>query len=273
MSSYKDFEDFVKRNKDLFDKHVAKVTKVDTGENDCIVEFKDPETNNGAMVFTYIKGYLSIQGDYGCGSFTWYNSRNTLEWMSNTGFCYFMSKLTSGESSEGSKLMREHDQDHCIASVEEYIKDYELEMPDDDWKEHTEDYYEWVSWLRENGEEYFGDDHYEWSYEAGITYRTRAYFWKYGLIKAVEYINNHNIKCDTNKINSLEQRNAELERKVKELIEDKQGLQSLLDLKQQQMSVLESKIEGEVKQAYIQGSQDSHEAWKQTLKTNFGIEL
>lgn len=190
MAGYKDFEDFVERKKGLFDKHIAKLIKVDTGENDCIVEFSDPNTSNGWMVFTYIKGYLSINGDYGSGSFTWYNPRNTFEWMAETGFCYFMSKITAGESAEGSKLMREYDSECCIATIEEHIKDYELEMDDEDWKDHTEDYFEWVSWLRENGEEYFGLDYWEFAYDAGITYRTRAYIWKYGLMKASEYLSN-----------------------------------------------------------------------------------
>lgn len=60
---------------------------------------------------------------------------------------------------------------------------------------------------------------------------------------------------------------------VDSLEEQIQGLQSLLDLKQQEISVLESKVEDEAKQAYIQGSKDSHEAWKRTLHENFGIKL
>lgn len=189
MSTYKNFEDFVRKNNNLFDKHVAKITKIDTGENDCIVEFKRPDTSDGAMVILYIKGYLTFQGDYGNGSFTWYNPRNTLGWMADTGFGYFMSKIQSCEDGISGVIMTEYDQDYCIKTIKNYIKEYELDVPDDDWEDATEDYFEWVYFLRQNGEEYFGQDHYEWTYRAGITVKTRAYIWKYALIKAVEFLN------------------------------------------------------------------------------------
>ena len=50
---YEDFDKYVENNKNTFDYHIAKHTKLPTGENDCIVEFKDPKTTDGAMVFMF----------------------------------------------------------------------------------------------------------------------------------------------------------------------------------------------------------------------------
>lgn len=194
MRPYKDYEGFVEINNTLFDKHVAKFTKVDIGDHDCIVEFRNPETSNGAMVITYIKGYLAFQGDYGDGSFTWYNSKNSLEWMANIGFDYFMSKIQSGKCYAGTDLMMDHDGDRCIEDVEAYFRDNEIEAPDDMWKENVYDYNEWIMWVRDNGDEYFGDDYYEWAYNAGRCYNQRAYLWKYALVKVVEYLEKQGVK-------------------------------------------------------------------------------
>ena len=198
MSAYKyfeDFEDFVSKNKNLFDNHVAKITKIDTGENDCIIEFKRPDTSNGAMVILYIKGYLTFQGDYGNGSFTWYNPKNTLAWMANTGFDYFMDKLCSGETGDAIGLMKDFDTDLCIEQAEAYIKEYGIEVSEDEackysgWKASTGSQAEWLAFLRKSGEEAFGNDWWEVVPNFGVHIKERAYIWKYGLIKAVEFLN------------------------------------------------------------------------------------
>lgn len=192
---YEDFDEYVENNKNTFDYHIAKHTKLPTGENDCIVEFKDPKTTDGAMVFIYCKGYLTIQGDYGNGSFTWHNPRNTLEWMANTRFDYFMTKMHSGEcSGNGLGLMQDYDQDLCIESVKRYLKEYECEVDEDEqcphtgWIAHTDSYFKWVAYLNDKGNEVFGDDWYECAPYFGVRTAKRAYLWKYGLQCAVEYL-------------------------------------------------------------------------------------
>ena len=191
--NYKSYEEYTKTNKDVFDKHVAIRHALPTGKNDCIVEFKDPETTDGAMVFIYCKGYLTIQGDYGNGSFTWYNPRNTLEWVANTGFDYFMEKIRSGEcSGNGLGLMQDYDQDLCIESVKKYLKEYECEVNEDEqcphtgWIAHTDSYFEWIAYLNDKGNEVFGDDWYECAPYFGVKTAKRAYLWKYGLQCAIK---------------------------------------------------------------------------------------
>ena len=191
---YKNFEDYVNKRKDIFDKHIAKLTKIPSGENDCIVEFKNPATSDGAMVFIYCKGYLTIQGDYGNGSFTWHNPKNTLAWIADTDFCYFMSKLCSGEAGEAMGLMKDFDSDLCIEQVEAYIEEYEIEVGEYEacehtgWKAHTGCQTEWLAYLISNGEKAFGDDYWESLPSFGEHIKVIAYIWKYGLMKAVEFL-------------------------------------------------------------------------------------
>lgn len=186
MSSnyYKTYEDFVSKNKGLFIHHVAEYTKIPTGEHDCIIHFKDPSTSNGHMIFTYVGGYLNINGDYGDGSFTWYNPKNTLRWMANANFDYFMGKIQSGIHYEATGLMKDFNEDLCHEEVKNIIKENELDI-DNSWKSHTNSYNEWISYLMDNGSSDFGDEWYEWAPNCGVHTHVRAFIWKYGFQSAV----------------------------------------------------------------------------------------
>lgn len=186
-------------NEKVFDDHIAKSIKLPTGENDVFIHFQSPKTSNGWMNFIYCNGVLSIQGDYGNASFCWYNKRNTIEVLAGFAhnFHYFLSKLVSSEGNDiGGTLLQEYDSDECIKDVENYFKENDLtilEDWEDDWQSNTSDHIEWITFCRENGAEFFQDeDYWEYAYSFGRYTVDRAYLYAYGLIKAVEYLENDN---------------------------------------------------------------------------------
>jgi len=180
--------DFIEKRGDTFDKHVVSKVDLDTGENDCIVTFRRPDTRNGYMIFTYVSGYLHINGDYGNASFTWHNSSNTFFDMArfSNSLGYFLEKCISYES----ESLKEFDQDACIASVIEYFEDHEKIIDDeefDDWRDRTYDHHDWIEFVRNYGSEFFQDaDYWEYAFDFGMSLKLRPYLWAYGLIKAAE---------------------------------------------------------------------------------------
>lgn len=182
---YKDLENFIERNKDMFDKHIATVTKLPTGENDLHVKWRNPTTSNGAMEFIYVGGYLTIQGDYGNSSFTWYNSKNTFDDMArfSKSFGYFLSKCSSAErSSIPYSYFREWSDEECVKNVKQWISDYELEVDEySRWESYTESYWTWVDYCHNHASnDNFGDEAYE-LIELGLVIDHRAYIHAYAL--------------------------------------------------------------------------------------------
>lgn len=191
--NYKDLDHFIERNKDMFDKHIATVTKLPTGENDICVSWKDPSTSNGAMMFIYVGGYLTIQGDYGNSSFTWYNSKNTFDDMArfSKSFGYFLSKCSSAERSNiPYRYFGEWDSEECVKNVKQWISNYELEIDEDsDWERYTEAYHEWVTYCTgDASNDGFGDEAYE-LIELGVVVEHRAYVHAYALQCCNEFMN------------------------------------------------------------------------------------
>lgn len=184
-----DLKKFIEENKDMFDKHVVKKIDLPTGgAHDCYISFRDPATSNGAMEFIYIGGYLTIQGDYGNASFTWYNPRNSIEVMAGfaENFGYFWGKQQSAQRcSLPNVSLMEWDSAECFNTVKNYIREYEIEVPDCDWEDKVESWLDWFSFLNRYGDDYFGDEYYD-LFEAGYKVVDRAYILTYGFIKAVE---------------------------------------------------------------------------------------
>ena len=83
-----DFEEFKKEYSSLYDNHIATIQELN-GNNgrDCIVRFKNPNSMEGSLMFTYIDGILSISGDYGYAMFNWHNKKNHI--LANLGFDSF----------------------------------------------------------------------------------------------------------------------------------------------------------------------------------------
>jgi len=185
---YKDFDDYIKSNKNLFKDHKLTATKLNN--TDLIIDWSKPSSGEGSMRITYIGGYLSINGDYGSASFTWHNPNNTIEWMSKCNIGYFMSKCISSEKQENGIHMMEWDQDECIETVESYISekdDCDIKPNDDSWKMHTESACDWNSYLSKYGENEFGDSWYETYPNAGLVLHSRVYIW----IHALQEISKH----------------------------------------------------------------------------------
>jgi hypothetical protein len=114
MKNFSNLEQWIKykNNKEIFDNHIATMTKLPTGKNDVYIHFEREDTSNGWMDFIYCNGYLTIQGDYGNASFCWYNKRNTIEVLAGFAhnFGYFLSKLLSSERNDiGGTLLQEYD--------------------------------------------------------------------------------------------------------------------------------------------------------------------
>lgn len=192
--NYKDLQEFIDRNKDMFDKHIATVTKLPTGENDLYVKWREPTTSNGAMEFIYVGGYLTIQGDYGNSSFTWYNSKNTFDDMArfSKSFGYFLSKCSSSERQTiPHSYFGEWDSEECVRNVKQWISDYELEVDEHSyWEDYTESYWQWVNYcVNDATSDGFGDEAYE-LIELGIVIEQRAYVYAYALQCCNEFIKN-----------------------------------------------------------------------------------
>lgn len=190
---YPDLQSFINQtawHRTMFDNHIAERVDLHTGSNDCYIKFKDPETSNGAMEFIYIGGYLTIQGDYGNSSYTWYNPNNTIETVAGfaSNFDYFLSKLQSTDGKDG---LYEWNQDECINTVNRHIEEYEVELTykNEDWENHTDSHCEWINFLYFYGDTLHDDDYS--LYDAGNIVRTRYYIHAYGLIKAMEYLEKH----------------------------------------------------------------------------------
>lgn len=200
MTYYNGLKDFLIENKNMFDSHIAIKTMLDNN-NDCIIRFAKPDTKEQIITFVYIDGYLHVQGDYGCASFSWYNPRNTIEKLAefagNEG--YFLSKmLSSGKSVAPSSMMKEWDADICIDMVLEHFKENEIEVGNnfDNWRKHTESFSDWAVFLNKNGADFFDDDdYYEYAYDFGLATNTKCFIWLYGLIKATDFLKNK--KCES----------------------------------------------------------------------------
>jgi hypothetical protein len=187
---YPDLQSFINQtawHRTMFDNHIAERIDLPTGANDCYIKFKDKATSNGAMDFIYINGYLTIQGDYGNSSYSWFNRNNTIEvlagFASNIG--YFLEKIQSTDGRDG---LYEWSQDRCIDTVQNFIDEYDVELTarNDDWENHTESHCEWINFMYKYGDT-LNDDDYS-LYDAGNFVRTRFYIHAYGLIKAMEYL-------------------------------------------------------------------------------------
>lgn len=197
MKNFSNLEQWIKykNNKQIFDNHIATMTKLPTGKNDVYVHFEREDTSDGWMDFIYCNGYLTIQGDYGNASFCWYSNKNTIEVLGNfaENLGYFLSKLQSAEKSNISgAFLQDFDSDECIKEVKDYFKENELTISEDwedNWESHTNEHIEWITFCRENGTDFFQDeDYWEYAFNFGIYTTSRAYLYAYGLIKAVEYL-------------------------------------------------------------------------------------
>jgi len=188
---YKDYNDWLEVNKDMFKNH--RVFKYKKDNNDWSFRYqigtpdeKDNNRKNGWMNFQFLDGFLTITGDYGNAIFTWYDRELSFDWVANiTSINYFIEKCLINDSSErwDSELARQVIQEHIFNN---YID------IDDDWENYLESKTEWRYYLINNYYELY-DYEYE-LYDAGVYIHERIYLWKRAIECANEYINKNNIK-------------------------------------------------------------------------------
>jgi len=181
--------DFKEQNKDLFKNHIAEIVKLDGNDGkDCIIYFKDPNTTDGNMMFTYINGIIAVSGDYGYAMFNWYNKNNhILAYANFYDISYILSKLVASEE------YKKFDVNQFYADFEEFKNDlleggyvYSKEELDEIEAPYVENECDVAN--------YFNDfslvaDVYEFGvYDFGIKLSERVYIWWYGLQSALKQL-------------------------------------------------------------------------------------
>lgn len=154
-----------------FEQHVATYTRL--GEHHEMLIYRRPESSYGYMVYTRRNGYLIVTGDFGCAIYLW-SCFNSLEWISGLDTGYFKSKC---EASPQGRDFSSWDSDKVIKRViYEFRNSSDIDVArillrkfrENGGVEAAQDNeFQWQAWVNDNGHEYFGDDHWEWSYDAG----------------------------------------------------------------------------------------------------------
>jgi hypothetical protein len=162
---------------DVFKNHVAKYEKhSNTLET---LEWKNPETTDMAIWYVRQHGTLMVWGDCYDAIYQWYPN-TSLKAISRYGESYFISKCQASPHGRDpsvfdretlEKNMKEHFADSCTYK-QPMCPEGECECCDTRRKEEKlfeeyggwqamSDEFEWVTWLRENGDEVFGCDWWE----------------------------------------------------------------------------------------------------------------
>ena len=192
------FDEFKNDNKDFFIKHKATLEKLKGNDGrDCIIKFERDNTTDGAMMFTYINGVLSISGDYGNVMFNWYNKNNhILAYGTFDSFGYILSKIVASEN------YKEFDMDLADKEIREYMKEYSEQLKSDGnscekLDELIEEFeynnlemdFEYKNWVSENSEILSINENESYHlYTAGEYTKERPYIWWYGLQSALEQL-------------------------------------------------------------------------------------
>lgn len=178
-------EDFNKWKPNIFKDHIA--TIVYENGNNCIIDFKIPETNIGAMKFIYIDGVLNINGDYGYAIFNWYNKANHISvYHRFNSIGYIMEKAVSYKESDVFRFDEDFFMEEFVDFVDERISegyiDKIIETP------YCSNEKEVYAYFNENYN-LFGDDLAETNvFNLGKYMTERPYIWWFGLQSALEQI-------------------------------------------------------------------------------------
>lgn len=181
-------EEYRKLNKDMFKDHVATYQSLGKG-TDCIIDFREPNSNLGWMRFIYIDGVLNINGDYGYVIFNWYNNKNSIKvYPRFTSIGYIMEKCVSAKKED----IKGFDIDLFYEEFEKFIQgrkddgyiseDIEFDIPTIECHENV------ISHFMDNYYLY-GKDLWETeAFELGTYLEERPYIWWHGLTSAIEQL-------------------------------------------------------------------------------------
>jgi len=187
MWEYKDFDEYKKENSDTFENHKAFYTSLEDG-NDCIIDFKNLFSSEGAMKFVYIDGVLTIQGDYGNASFNWHNPKNhILAYGTFNSFGYVLSKLEAVPREGIKDFDAELFQKECSEFIENLKESGVFESYDDIEIPYLENHCQVVEYMNDNYEN-FGGDLEAQDYELGMHVTERPYLWWFGLQTALKML-------------------------------------------------------------------------------------
>ena len=191
-------QEFRELNKDMFKEHIATYKKLENG-NDCIIDFRKPNTKEEWFRFIYIDGVLNINSDYGYAVFNWHNRNNhILAYLKFKDIGYIMSKCVASHDDDikGFNIDYFHEEfENFIQERKEegYIsEDEEFSVP------YCEDENDVINHFKNCGDIY-GDDIWEsGAFRFGTFLNIRPFIWWYGLHTAIEQLNAKNIFEDKN---------------------------------------------------------------------------
>ena len=182
--SYLNADKFIRE--EWFHEHVADQTRTLDGSFE-LIKWKRPKNNNYIMIYILVPGYLIVAGDVGDAIYS--SGLTTFKQWADCDITYFAGKCTASETG---RQYREWDSDFLRDRVKEALKQFS----DKSWKDLEDDLgsfamsseQEWIGWLTENGDEFFGPDRYCWPADGKvIAMRCKAHL--IGLKMAVEQLN------------------------------------------------------------------------------------
>lgn len=181
--SYLNADKFIRE--EWFQDHVAEDTRTLDGAFE-LIKWKRPKNNNYLVMYILVPGYLIVTGDVGDAIYS--SGLTTFKQWADCDITYFAGKCVA---SEYGRQYREWDNDFLRDKVKEALK----QSSDKSWKD-LEDIggsltmsskHEWIGWLTEYGNEFFGPDRYCWPADGKIiAMRCKAHL--IGLKMAVEQL-------------------------------------------------------------------------------------
>ena len=182
-------EEYIEQNKDMFSKHKATIEKLAGNDGkDCIINFKRDDTIDGAMMFTYIAGVLTVSGDYGYCVFNLYNKNNHILAFQRFNLSYMLGKVVASEPMKGFNEDKFHDdfiEFVDTAEEEGYIDIAKSQSLKDNMPrpENSHEVYDYFKNFTEI------EDVYEYGvYDFGMHLKARPYIWWYGFQTALKQL-------------------------------------------------------------------------------------
>ena len=185
-----------------FKDHVAAHQIVHCADGTLIerLRWKKPGTGTYLVEYLRIGGRLIVTGDIGDAIY-WWSGNHSMHWISNCNLGYFAGKCEASENGRDFKvwdsdvardrILAHFEEVHEWADTEDSTKAEEMKKKFEEnhgWSA-IHDQYEWVAWIREYGQEVFGDDWWESSIsDPGRTLNIRCYGHLLGLKMAFEQI-------------------------------------------------------------------------------------
>lgn len=168
--------------KDFFKNHQAKFETIHRHDGTVIelLTWAEPGTNNCRIDYIGKGGTLFVQGDLGEAVYRWSDARSGLEFISGCSLGYFAEKCEASEYGRGYESWNFNRAEKGINEIWE-----EIEATNETIKKFAESYgpgslssrEEWHEFLRDSGEEFFGEDNWEdyWDIGMDIDLRCQAH--------------------------------------------------------------------------------------------------